>query len=241
MKAIILSALSSLAAAQLQGSGITYGPSGAYGPYPKGWVDFNGGDTSPVGLAMAKSVGNLLPPNTKHPQGGTGPYKAAPIEDPTLKNQTIYVPKELPSGKKLPLVVWGNGGCFASGQFHGNILTDIASHGYIVIASGQKDPKTVAISKNTEMFDAAMWAADSKNTQKYNIDINSVASAGHSCGGMQAYTGNQIPGIKTTIVMNSGLLASPNLLRPKLDATLKANVLYLEGGSRDAGYANVSD
>jgi len=124
----------------------------------------------------------------------------------------------------------------ALGQTHGNVLTDIASHGYVVIANGKPNPPDVTFSKNTDMFDAALWAA--KDGAKYNIDITNVASAGQSCGGMQAYTGNQTPGIKTSIIFNSGLLTNPGALRPKLGSALKGTILYMEGGTMDVGYSN---
>jgi len=104
------------------------------------------------------------------------------------------------------------------------------------IANGKPNSETVSFSKNTDLFDAALWAA--KGGAKYNIDVTSVASAGQSCGGMQAYTGNQIPGIKTTIIFNSGLLTNPTVLRPKLGGALKGTILYMEGGTSDVGYSN---
>jgi acetyl esterase/lipase len=237
MKAILLSAMSVLVAARPQSSSVVYPPAGAFGAYPKDWVDFNGGDTSANGEKMKQNMGNFKPPPQRHPTGGTGQYKASVFEEPSLKGHTIYAPKELPQGKKLPLLLWGNGGCLALGQTHGSVLMDIASHGYVVIANGVADAPEVFFSKNTDMFDAALWAA--KEGAKYNIDAASVASAGQSCGGMQAYTGNQAPGIKTSIIFNSGLLGKAGDLRSKLSKTLKGTILYMEGGNIDVGYANV--
>jgi hypothetical protein len=252
MKAFLVVTLSALAAAQAGGRGkgkektssaqaSSSGPSttsGAFGGYPSGWVDFNGGDTSGKGEMMKKMMGNMKPPSEISKTGGSGKYKAKVFEDPSLSGHTIYAPKEAPVGKKLPLLLWGNGGCMALGQTHGNVLTDISSHGYVVIANGAANPPSVIFSKNTDMFDAALWAATSG--AKYNIDVTRVASAGQSCGGMQAYTANQTPGIKTTIIFNSGLLTNPTLLRPKLDGALKGTILYMEGGTSDVGYKNVS-
>jgi hypothetical protein len=239
MKAFLVVALSSLAAAQKGATelGGAHPMSGPYGDYPANWIDFNGGDTSAAGEGMKKMMGNLKPPSEINKSGGSGQYKARVFEDPTLKGHTIFAPKVIPEGKKLPLLLWGNGGCLALGQTHGNVLTDIASHGYVVIANGRADPPNVTFSKNYDMFDAALWAA--KDGAKYNIDVTSVASAGQSCGGMQAYTGNQTPGIKTTIIFNSGLLTNPGALRPKLGNTLKGTILYMEGGTMDVGYSNV--
>jgi acetyl esterase/lipase len=173
MKTAPLLALIPLAAAQ-----------GRYGSYPPGWVDFNGGDTGQQGKAMQKMMGNLKPPAEILRSGGSGRYKARVIEDSSLPGHTIFAPASPPAGMKLPVVLWGNGGCLAMGQVHGGVLTDIASHGYVVVANGGKNPAAVSFSKNTDMFDAALWAA--KQGAKYGADATRVASAGQSCGGMQA-------------------------------------------------------
>jgi dienelactone hydrolase len=70
---------------------------------------------------------------------GTGPYPAMKEEDPSLADHTVYRPRDITAmGKqKLGVVAWGNGGCSddaASTRFH---LLEIASHGYLVIASGK--------------------------------------------------------------------------------------------------------
>jgi acetyl esterase/lipase len=154
MKALALSSFVASTMAQTRGGG----DSGLFGAYPYGWIDFNG-DTAAVGNAMKKMMGNFKPPAEINHAGGSGQYKARVLEDRSLPGHTIYAPKALTDGKKLPLVLWGNGGCMALGQTHGNVLTDIASHGYIVIANGLPNPPGVTFSKNTDMFDAALWAA----------------------------------------------------------------------------------
>ncbi len=75
----------------------------------------------------------------KADQSGTGPYPAIKEVDPTLPDHVIYRPADLSRlGKtKLGVVAWGNGGCAADGaggRFH---LSEIASHGYLAIASGK--------------------------------------------------------------------------------------------------------
>jgi dienelactone hydrolase len=70
---------------------------------------------------------------------GTGPYAAMKEEDSSLPDHTVYRPRDISAmGKqKLGVVAWGNGGCSddaASTRFH---LLELASHGYLVIASGK--------------------------------------------------------------------------------------------------------
>jgi hypothetical protein len=75
---------------------------------------------------------------------GTGPYPAYRFVDPTLKNHTIYAPKTPPKGVKLPVLIFGNGGCGNSGSGFTNLLTEIASYGYIAIANGPPANNTMA-------------------------------------------------------------------------------------------------
>jgi len=67
--------------------------------------------------------------------GGSGPYPADYETSATLANHTIFRPQTLPS-ERLPIVVWGNGGCSANGLSQGNFLREIASHGFLAIANG---------------------------------------------------------------------------------------------------------
>jgi hypothetical protein len=41
----------------------------------------------------------------------SGPFKAAYYTDPGLPKHTIYAPMSATDGVKLPVLVWGNGGC----------------------------------------------------------------------------------------------------------------------------------
>ena len=71
--------------------------------------------------------------------GGTGPYKAIMKEDASLKEHTILVPQDLSvfgKNQKLPVLVWGNGACTNSPWEHYKFLNEIASHGFIVLATG---------------------------------------------------------------------------------------------------------
>ena len=71
--------------------------------------------------------------------GGTGQFKAIMKEDTTLPEHTIFVPQDLSAfsaEKPLPVLVWGNGACANSPWEHMNFLNEIASQGYIVLATG---------------------------------------------------------------------------------------------------------
>lgn len=73
--------------------------------------------------------------------GGTGPFKAAVAKDASLPFYTIYRPADLKAAVekngKLPVVVFGNGGCAsASNVSSERLYGEMASHGYIVIGLG---------------------------------------------------------------------------------------------------------
>jgi hypothetical protein len=74
---------------------------------------------------------------------GTGPYPAHRFTDPVMKNYTMYAPKAVRADVRLPVLVFGNGGCGNTGSAFTNLLTEIASHGYLAIANGAPaaDPK----------------------------------------------------------------------------------------------------
>jgi hypothetical protein len=151
--------------------------------------------------------------------GGRGPYKAILSGESSLPTHTIYRPNDLkPFGgaKKLPILAFANGGCRnSSGEFR-NLLSDVASHGYLVVAIGPAGDALVAgsegrlvSSKAVQLLDAADWAikqnADPGSRFFQKIDITKVAVAGQSCGGFQAIEVSGDPRITTSIVLNSGV------------------------------------
>jgi dienelactone hydrolase len=73
---------------------------------------------------------------------GTGPFKAIMEVDPTLAKHTVYRPAVMSAvdGVKMPIMAWGNGACSADGNSFRYFLTEIASHGYLVIANGPIGP-----------------------------------------------------------------------------------------------------
>lgn len=73
---------------------------------------------------------------------GTGPYKAIMSAEKGLSAHVAYYPADL-SGlgtKKLPVLVWANGSCLYAGNRYRQYLTEIASHGYLVISGGPMGP-----------------------------------------------------------------------------------------------------
>jgi hypothetical protein len=171
---------------------------------------------------------------------GSGPYSAGYETSLRLPNHTIYRPDTLPPGVRLPIVAWGNGACRADGTWFQNILTEWASHGFLVIANGRPGGSG---STNPEMLtDAIDWAVaeNSRFGSKYRgrVDTTKVAVMGQSCGGIETYEVAGDPRLTTTVLWNSGLLSdSQNHLLQRLHAP----VAYFIGGPTDIAYENAMD
>ncbi len=193
--------------------------------------------------------------------GGTGDYKAIMKEDPTLPEHTILVPQDLApfsQQKPLPVLVWGNGACANSPFEHINFLNEIASHGYIVLATGNI-PMTDEwyrgpMSRSEQQIESIDWIiaqnAD-KNSPYYNkIDVKNICVAGMSCGGLQTLYNCADPRIKTLMICNSGLFKQSNANqavggmpmpdKEKLNE-IHTPIIYILGGKEDIAYENGMD
>jgi hypothetical protein len=171
---------------------------------------------------------------------GTGRFPAIKEEVASLPRHVVYRPKDLAGlgTTKLGVVAWGNGGCSddgASSRFH---LLEIASHGYLVIASGRilsgpgappREPRPAAPAapqgqgqgqgqlppprtQVSDLTDAVDWAL-AENTRTGSpyfgrIDPALIAYSGWSCGGVQALQVAKDPRVKTLVIHNSGILNS---------------------------------
>jgi hypothetical protein len=201
---------------------------------------------------------------------GTGRFAAMKEEVASLPRHVVYRPKDLATlgNTKLGVVAWGNGGCSddaASSRFH---LLEIASHGYLVIASGRilsgpgappREPRPAAPqgqlppprTQVSDLSDAVDWAlAENKRAGgPYfgRIDPAQIAYSGWSCGGVQALQVAKDPRVKTLVIHNSGILNSgpTNMtgatVGKEVLQTLHTPVIYIEGGPKDIAYENGMD
>ena len=71
----------------------------------------------------------------------TGPHAVVIEHDQTLATHTIYRPATL-GASTHPVLVWGEGGCAKDGLQFPEFLTEIASHGVVVIADGPPVART---------------------------------------------------------------------------------------------------
>jgi dienelactone hydrolase len=68
---------------------------------------------------------------------GSGPYKGVMATDPSLGEHVLYYPANIDAAAKLPIIAWGNGACIHAGNRFRGFLTEIASHGFLVISAGR--------------------------------------------------------------------------------------------------------
>ena len=191
--------------------------------------------------------------------GGTGPYKVLMLEDPSLEAHTIFAPQDLaPFGKKnpLPVLVWGNGACTNSPWEHYKFLNEIASHGFLVIATGyipmEEKPYRGPMSTSAQQIESIDWAiaqnADKDSPYYGRIDVDHIAAAGMSCGGLQTLDNATDPRLTTIMICNSGLFINPGTAVPNMPMPQKERlqeitvpVIYILGGPEDIAYENGMD
>ena len=194
-------------------------------------------------------------------EGGTGPYKAIMQEEPSLEMHTIFCPQDLEQfGEKnpLPVVVWGNGACYNSPFEHYLFLNEIASHGYIIVASGYMpkedepykfDTIRSTSSQQIESIDWIIAQNADKNSPYYNkVDTKHILAAGMSCGGLQTLDNSAEPRLSGIMICNSGLFSNPAGAVPGMPMpekerlnNIKVPVMYMLGGPEDIAYENGMD
>ena len=192
--------------------------------------------------------------------GGTGPYPAVMASDDSLPTHTVFRPKDLDAlgdKLKLPIVVWGNGACANSPWEHVNFLSEVASHGYLVVAIGPMPAEGQrggpgGPTKSPLLVNAIDWALaqhrDKASRYYQKLDTNKIAVAGMSCGGLQALEVAPDSRFVTTMIFNSGILPDPGTGRagmPKLPkeqlTKLRTPTIYVLGGEKDIAYKNGMD
>jgi dienelactone hydrolase len=165
-----------------------------------------------------------------------GPYEVQEMMEPSLARHTVYRPIDLKAVKgKLPIMAFGNGGCSMIGNAFETYLTEIASYGFLVIASGPIQPEfppegrpgandttlgqpsdavvaklSPERSKTSYLFEAIDWAVaqnkDPKSPYYGRIAADMIAVSGQSCGGLEALEAAADPRVKTAIIFNSGIM-----------------------------------
>ena len=183
--------------------------------------------------------------------GGSGMFKAIAVKEAEMPDFVVYRPKDLlhAHARKgdLPLLVWANGACLNSSVGYERMLSEIASHGYVVMAVGEMEERPgshqQSHTESSELRRGLDWilgqVAEKESDYYRMIDTSLVAAAGHSCGGAQVLANAADPRLKTLMIMNAGMgdMEMAGASRASL-LQIHCPVLYVTGGESDVAYGN---
>lgn len=204
-----------------------------------------------ISMAQDTLISPQITRQKKIDDGGSGMFKATAVSEKTLPDFVVYRPNNLywaaAREGRLPVLIFGNGGCADTSAGYERMLIDIASHGYVVIAIGEmqqvygdrKDKHT----PSSMMVEAMDWISkqvtDRQSDYFDNIDTTKMAAAGHSCGGAQVLWNAADPRLKTYIILNAGMgdMEMAGASRQSLEG-LHGSILYMTGGPSDVAYQN---
>ncbi|MEJ0038144.1 MAG: alpha/beta hydrolase [Gammaproteobacteria bacterium] len=188
-------------------------------------------------------------PEEGAPKAEPGPYAVTAEPAFGMAGLKTFHPTNLdafPKRDKMPVVVWGNGGCAVENARYAGFLTTIASHGFLVISTAGPPPQEGAPRRQATADDlktAIDWA-ERESTRAGSplngkIETKKVAVMGQSCGGVLSITLGADPRVGTIGVFNSGVQApgagAANSTAPTLDSLKKLHgpVLLINGHERD--------
>lgn len=178
---------------------------------------------------------------------GSGPHGVV-IESncsPGIAKGTIYRPADLKGTVKYPVLVWGEGGCSQNGLSNRAAMTEIASHGYFIVADGmpggggsgpgmgQGDMTPMGV----PLIGYIDWAiAENEKVSSpyyHSLDTKKISSNGFSCGGLMAIGTVGDPRITAWGVTSSGMAR----VNEDFYGLVHTPVLFVEGGEGDVAYA----
>jgi len=168
---------------------------------------------------------------------GSGPFPATYAAAVNGSDYVVFQPEDLAAAKakgKLGVYVWGSGACSPDAAGSRFFLTDLASHGYVIAANG---PGISGQEMVTDMRDAVDWAHGGGAAKYGTVDIERTATAGHSCGGLEAMsTAYHDPRIKRIALFDIAIFQDE---RRYLLKEINVPVAWFVGGPKDMGYPNV--
>jgi hypothetical protein len=207
--------------------------------------------------SYAGGIGWHYPQHTKYshpcdqPRAMDQYYDVVREAAPGLPGWTVYRPANLLFGIrcKLPVVIWSNGACTETNDGVFYFLMQVAAHGFVVVAFGEPDVHVGGNGKAEadRMTSAIDWATSPPGHGGpwyfYRLDATKIATAGFSCGGVDAeYTACTDPRVMTSVIMCSGFFPdlepgqNPSMSGPlahsrALLPDLYGPVIFIPGGS----------
>lgn len=126
---------------------------------------------------------------------------------------TLYHPKNMVAGQLYPVLSWANGTCAKTSGYNA-LLTHVASHGFIVIATNSRYTGGGKFQlRGVDYIEAENARADSPLFK--HVDVAKVGVFGHSQGGGSTGAASGDPRVKTSVLMHGGsgnMLHAPGLL-----------------------------
>ncbi|MEV8443907.1 cellulose binding domain-containing protein [Actinosynnema sp. NPDC051121] len=165
------------------------------------------------------------------------------------KRFTVFRPSDPQVVERpFPVLAFGNGACAHTDNSEvTRILTFIASKGFVVVDTGSADGSANGVPSGSPipslLTDAISWAEREQNRSgaalRQRLDLTRVATAGHSCGGLEALVAAQDRRVSGVVSLNSGFFADGSFGYPRSElGKLHTPALFMDGGSSDIAYAN---
>jgi hypothetical protein len=164
-------------------------------------------------LVAPLTAGAAEEPDGAIPSVGTGWGQPGPYDvkvDIDVAH-TFYYPKDMgQSGERHPVVIWGNGTGVVPGVYS-SLLRHFASHGFIV-AAANTPASNFGLSMRAGIDVLERRNADSDSEFHQKVDLEHIASAGHSQGGAAAINAAIDPRVDAAVPIQPGPLTDPDLM-----------------------------
>ena len=143
-----------------------------------------------------------------------GPQAGVGVDGGTPPQFTLFRPKDMTQGGLChPVITWGNG-TGSTPSIYGILLSHLASHGFVVIASNSTN---VSQGTPAPMLAGVTWVlqenADPSSVLYQRIDTTHIGATGHSQGGFATTTAGADARI-TAIAPCNGAMSQKNLHGP---------------------------
>ena len=169
---------------------------------------------------------------------------ATTVESPAdLPGYEVFRPRNLDAtGKRLPVIVWANGGCVRHNRTWLPLLEAWAQAGYVVVAIASP-PEGSTLSPRTTAADQAAaidWAVKQNKLAggRYarRLDLRRIVAAGNSCGGITTIAlASTDPRVNAVFVLSgSGSLpGTPVEQARQAMSGVTVPIAYVSGGPED--------
>ena len=120
----------------------------------------------PPGITM--DMINTVLPEEGAPLAEAGAYAVMSETAFNSAGHRLYRPSDLaafPAQDKLPVLVWGNGGCAIDNPRYGDFLGTIASHGFLVLTTAAKAGETGRAVLTVRNPDSPFWVGNLRNSE----------------------------------------------------------------------------